>query len=151
MGWAGRRRRRSCRQDQGISNWPLQSLLLPRSASSLGAQSRPRSLSPIRKSGGERPSGMESSPGGVLGDYEGLGGLWPSLGDRHQVLHVLLHPVSPLLAQGRRSGSAPALAQPLGLRRGAPERHRHPDVRRLLLHRPHPVCSSPHPLWEVPC
>ncbi|XP_047618947.1 solute carrier family 23 member 1-like isoform X2 [Phacochoerus africanus] len=94
------------------------------------------------KPGGERPPGMESHPGGIRGDCEGLGDLRPPLWDWHQVLHVRLHPGPPLLAQAgmrgaKRGGSEPAHALLPGLlSRAAEGRRRNRDVRTLLPHGP---------------
>lgn len=100
------------------------------------------SLSPIRQSGGERPPGMDSDPG-VRRVDEGLEGLQPPLGDRHQVLHVLPRPVPPLLAQTgarweRSRESEPAHTLLPGFLRRAPKRcRRNQDVRRChLTHAP---------------
>lgn len=97
---------------------------------------------------------MESSPG-VGGDYKGLGDLQPPLWDWHQVLHFLLHPVSPFLAQAgiwweKGDGSESAHTLLPGFLRRAPKGcHRDPDVRlSLLMHIPKP---SPPPLQPRMC
>lgn len=109
------------------------------------------SLSPLRKSGGARLPGMESSPG-IGGDYKGLGDLRPPLWDWYQVLHFLLHPVPPLLAQPgtwREKGDGNKSAHTLlpGFLRRAPKGcHRDPDVTlSLLMHVPSPLHPHPNP------